>query len=124
MAKHAPTVERVAERAFLVVAYDGADSAAVRDTELEGHLDYIERYCDRYLTCGPINNPGDPTLIGSFFLVAAVDERDARSLVDGDPYVQSGMYASIDIREVTPAAGRWMGGVIWESAESVRARAS
>ena len=124
MARHAPTVDRIPGRTFLIVARDGEGSSGPRDRELEGHLEYIERHCDRYLTCGPMNNPGDPTLVGSFFLVSAEDEADARDLVNGDPYMTSGMYASVTVHEVTSAAGRWMGGVIWESADSVRARAS
>lgn len=124
MAKHAPTVPRVAERVFLVVANDGADSDADRDRHLEGHLEYIEKNCDRYLTCGPILGDDRATLTGSFFLVTAEDADDARAFLDGDPYLRSGMYAEVTVREVTTAGGRWMGGVIWESAEAIRAKAS
>ena len=124
MAKHAPTVDRVAGRTFLVLAYDGKGSAEARDRELDGHLEYVEKHCSRYLTCGPMNNPGDPALIGSFFLVAAEDEQDARDFLAGDPYMASGMYATVTVHEVTVAAGHWLGGVIWESAEAIRARAS
>ncbi len=124
MAKYAPTVDRITERTFLVVALDGEGSAVVRDRELDGHLEYVEKHCERYLACGPMNNPGDPELVGSFFLVTAEDERDARDFLAGDPYLSSGMYRSVTVHEVTPAGGRWMGGVIWESADAVRARAS
>ncbi len=124
MAEHAPTVPRVTERVFLVVANDGEGSDADRDRHLEGHLEYIEKHCDRYLTCGPILGPDKTTLTGSFFLVTAEDESDARAFLDGDPYLSSGMYAEVSVREVTVAGGRWMGGVIWESAEAIRAKAS
>ncbi|MDX1481748.1 MAG: YciI family protein [Woeseiaceae bacterium] len=124
MAKHAPTVPRLDERVFLVVAYDGPDSEATRDDALEGHLDYIERHCERYLACGPLHAPDRSRLIGSFFLVSASDADDARRFLNGDPYLDSGMYASIDVHEATVAGGRWMGGVIWESAEQVRAAQS
>ncbi len=124
MAKFAPTVERVPGRTFLVLAYDGEGSAATRDSELDGHLEYVEKNCDRYLTCGPMMNPGSPELIGSFFLVSAEDEQDARDFLDGDPYLGSGMYDTVTVHEVTAAGGRWMGGVIWESADAIRARAS
>ena len=124
MAKHAPTVERLSERTFLVIARDGEGSATVRDSELDGHLEYIEKHCDRYLACGPMNHPGDPELVGSFFLLVAEDERDARDFLAGDPYLNSGMYETITVHEVTVAGGRWMGGVIWESAEAIRARAT
>lgn len=124
MAKFAPTVDRITERTFLVIARDGEGSAAVRDSELDGHLEYIEKNCDRYLCCGPMRNPDQPELVGSFFLLAADSEREAREFLAGDPYMASGMYASVTVHEVTAAGGRWMGGVIWESADAIRANAS
>ena len=124
MAEFAPTVERVAERSFLVVAMDAEGSAAIRDAKLDGHLQYIEKNCDRYLAAGPMSNPDDSALVGSFFLVVAASPEEVRDFLDGDPYVASGMYASLTVHEVTPAAGRWMGGVIWESADAIRDRAS
>ena len=124
MAKNAPTVARVDSEVFLVLAFDAEGSADTRDRELEGHLDYVEAHCDDYLVCGPLREPGKPALVGSFFLVAAADEYAARKLVEGDPYVQSGMYREITVHAATPAAGKLMGGVIWESAEAIRAVAS
>ena len=124
MAKYAPTVPRIDGTVFLVLAYDGPGSAEVRDRELEGHLDYVEQNVERYLVCGPLRNPGEAPLIGSFFLVNAGTAEEARAVVSGDPYVKSGMYAEILVLEATPAAGRLMGGVIWESAEGVREASS
>ncbi len=124
MAKNAPTVPRIDGPVFLVLAYDGPGSAAVRDEELEAHLDYVEHNHERYLVCGPLRNPGEEPLIGSFFLVQADTAEDAEALVAGDPYVRSGMYADIRVHEATAAGGRFMGGVIWESAEAIRAAAS
>ena len=124
MAEHAPTVDRIAERSFLVIAYDGEDSETPRDTELEGHLEFIEKNYDRYLACGPMHSDDGTHLIGSYFLVLADSAKAARAFLDGDPYIQSGMYDRITVHEVTQAGGRWMGGVIWESAEQIRANAS
>lgn len=121
MAQFAPTVARVEGGVFLVLAFDGEGSAVVRDENLEGHLAYIEKHCDDYLVCGPLREPGGSQLIGSFFLVAAETEAAARAITDGDPYFQSGMYAEIRVLSATAAGGRWMGGVIWESADAIRA---
>ena len=79
---------------------------------------------NEYLVCGPLRNPGEPALVGSFFLLVADDAAEAEALVSGDPYFRSGMYADVQIREATPAGGRLMGGVIWESADAVRDKAS
>jgi len=121
MAKSAPTVPRIDGAVFLVLAYDGPGSAALRDEHLEGHLDYVEQHYERYLLCGPLRNPGEEELIGSFFLVRADSAEDAEAFVGGDPYVGSGMYAEVRIQEATVAAGSYLGGVIWESADAIRA---
>ena len=124
MAKFAETVPRIDAGVFLVLALDGPDSAAPRDAHLESHLEYVEKNVDRYLVCGPLRNPGEEPLIGSFFLVKADSADEARDLVSGDPYVKSGMYAEIQVHEATAAGGSFMGGVIWESAEAIRAMQS
>ena len=124
MAQHAPTVARVEEEVYLILAYDAEDTAGIRDRELAGHLDYVERNCDHYLVAGPLRDPGAESLIGSFFLVAAKDADAAEALVAGDPYVSSGLYRELIVHVAVPAVGRFMGGVIWESADEVRGRAS
>ena len=120
MAEHAPTCERHPTRAFLVMARDGDGSASARAEHLDGHLEHIERNWRRYLACGPFRPPGESTIRGSFFLVGADDEESLRALLDKDPYFACGMYASVETVEVNLAAGEWMGGVIWEDADSVR----
>ncbi len=121
MAKFAPTVPRIDGGVFLVLAYDAPGSEAPRDEYLEQHLDYVEKNVERYLVCGPLRQPGEAPLIGSFFLVRADSGEEARALVAGDPYVTSGMYQDILVHEATAAGGDLMGGVIWESAEAIRA---
>lgn len=124
MAKHAPTVARIDETVFMVLAWDGPGSATLRDDHLEGHLDYIEKHYERYLACGPLRDPGGADLVGSFFLVTGESEQDVRDFLAGDPYLNCGMYKAMTVHEATAAGGRWMGGVIWESAEAIRANAS
>ncbi|MEL7538641.1 MAG: YciI family protein [Pseudomonadota bacterium] len=126
MADFAPTVPRIDGTVFLVEGHDHEDgsSAKIREDFLEQHLHYVEKNCDRYLVCGPLWPPGEEAIRGSFFLIQAVDQAAAQALVDGDPYVDAGVYAKMVVRQVTPAAGRLLGGVIWESAEAVRQYAS
>ncbi|MEO1575605.1 MAG: YciI family protein [Pseudomonadota bacterium] len=121
MAKHAPTVARYQSNQYLVLAYDGPGSQPMRDAHLDAHLEHIERHLDRYVVCGPMLKDGGPALLGSFFVVFAADEADARALLDGDPYLNCGMYARIDVQQVTVAAGTAIGGVIWESGDAIRA---
>jgi uncharacterized protein YciI len=124
MAQFAPTVPRVDDNVFLVLAYDVEDSAEIRERELDGHLQWVEKHCEQYLVAGPLREPGADPLIGSFFLVAAASADDAEQIVSGDPYVKSGLYREIRVHAAVPAGGRFMGGVIWESADAIRDRAS
>ena len=124
MAQHAPTVAPVDGNVFLVIAYDAADSTAIRDQQLTGHLEYVEKHCDRYLVAGPMRDPESGSLIGSFFLVSAESVVDAQSLVDGDPYFTGGLYEEVKVHGAVPAVGRFLGGVIWDDPEALRGRAS
>lgn len=124
MAQHAPTVPRIDSDVFLVLCHDGEGSAAIRERELDGHLDYVEKHVEQYLVCGPLREPGEAALVGSFFLVAAESADAARAIVSADPYVRSGMYREIIVKTAVPAGGRLMGGVIWESADAIRDKAS
>lgn len=119
MAEFAPTVSRIDSNVFLVVGWDNEDSAGLRDEHMVGHLQYVEKHCDRYLIAGPLSEPGTAPLVGSFFLVAADTADAARELVAGDPYVKNGLYRALHIHAATPAVGRLLGGVIWESAEAL-----
>ncbi len=124
MARFAPTVDRIDCPVFLVIGRDVPDAGDIRDTALDGHLEYIEKNVDRYVACGPMREPGKSDFIGSYFLVMADDEAAARDLVSGDPYVRAGLYRDLEISEVGVAAGTALGGgVIWESADAIRARA-
>jgi hypothetical protein len=124
MARYAPTVPRIDSEVFLVICYDGEGSAEIRERELDGHLEYVEKHTDQYLVAGPLREPGTDPLVGSFFLVAADNADEARSIVSADPYVKSGMYREIVVKTAVPAGGRFMGGVIWESADAIRGKAS
>ncbi|MCH9696006.1 MAG: YciI family protein [Gammaproteobacteria bacterium] len=124
MARFAPTVPRIDSDVFLVLCYDGEGSAEIRERDLDGHLEYVEMHTDQYLVAGPLREPGTKPLIGSFFLLAAESADAARAVVAGDPYVQSGLYVRIIVHAAVPAGGRFMGGVIWESADALRGKAS
>ncbi|MEM7613061.1 MAG: YciI family protein [Pseudomonadota bacterium] len=124
MAKFAPTVPRLGKRVFMITATDAPGTDAERAEHLDAHLEYVEKHCEQYLICGPVRAVGEQKLAGSFFLVAAADENEAEAIVSGDPYFQCGLYGSIDRKEFTASAGKWMGGVIWESADEIRAYAN
>lgn len=115
-----PVVPRLADGAFVFWCEDGPDAAAMRLRHLDGHLAHIEAHHDRYLVAGPLRTDGAAALSGSLFVVAAPSLADAEALMAGDPYMANGVYARVEIRAFVPAAGRWMGGVIWRSADELR----
>ncbi|MEE4212545.1 MAG: YciI family protein [Parvularcula sp.] len=121
-----PTVPRLEEKCFLVICRDASsgNAAALRRDHLEGHLAHVEAHWQRYVTAGPIRNPGEEALSGSVFLVLAKDKADAEALMAGDPYVSSGLYGSMDVFEFTNSIGRFMGGKIWQDAASIAHRAA
>ena len=119
-----PFVPRPKQTCYLVICRDGPDSAESRGTHLKGHLDHVEKYWTRYVTAGPIRDPGADALVGSVFLVLADDLEDAKALMAGDPYITSGMYETITYNEFSNSIGQYIGGKIWESAEAIAHRAA
>ncbi len=119
-----PTVPRYDSPLYLVTCRDGPGSGAARAQHLDGHLRHVELNWRRYVLAGPLRMPGKQPLVGSYFLVRAADEADARALMAGDPYVSSGLYATMDVLEATASIGRYLGGKIWENADAIRDRAA
>ncbi len=119
-----PHVPRLAETCYLVTCLDRPGSAPFRHAHLDAHLEHVERNWTRYITAGPIRAPGGEALIGSVFLVLAGSLEEAKALMNGDPYITCGMYASIEYREFTNSIGLFIGGRIWESRDAIRDRAA
>ena len=119
-----PHVNRLEKTCYLVICRDGANSAEPRATYLKGHLDHVEKYWTRYVTAGPIREPGGEALVGSVFLVLADSLEDAKTLMEGDPYITCGMYETITYNEFSNSIGQYIGGKIWESAEAIAHRAA
>lgn len=119
-----PHVPRHPQTCYLVTCKDDlAKSETLRVTHLAGHLEHVERHWTRYVTAGPIREPGGERLVGSVFLVLADSLDEARKLMEGDPYITCGMYASIEYHEFNLSIGQFIGGKIWESLDAIRDRA-
>ena len=121
---HPPFVPRLDQTCYLVICKDGSDSAGRRVEHLKGHLDHVEAHWTRYITAGPIREPGGEALVGSVFLVLADSLEDAKTLMNGDPYITCGMYETITYNEFSNSIGQCIGGKIWESAEAIAHRAA
>lgn len=119
-----PHVPRLGQTCYLVLCRDGPGSAAPRRDHLAGHLTHVERHWRRYVTAGPLREPGGENLVGSAFLVLADSLDDAKTLMNGDPYITCGMYETVEYLEFTNSIGQFMGGKIWENHEAIRHRAA
>jgi uncharacterized protein YciI len=124
LSKDPPHVPRLSSLCFLVICRDGAGAVKARAEQLEGHLQHVERNWTRYITAGPIREPGQDQIVGSVFLVLAGSLADAQALMNGDPYITCGMYESIEYMEFSNSIGLFIGGKIWESSEAIRHRAA
>ncbi|MEM7662148.1 MAG: YciI family protein [Pseudomonadota bacterium] len=119
-----PEVPRLTQKCYLVICDDGPGSAAPRGEHLVGHLEHVEKHWQRYVTAGPIRQPGGEALVGSVFLVLANDLNDAKALMEGDPYITCGMYQSITYKEFSNSIGQYIGGKIWGDPASIAHRAA
>ncbi len=122
--KNPPFVKPLSQTCFLVTCTDGPDSAGPRLEHLAGHLEHVEKYWTRYITAGPVRDPGGEALVGSIFLVLADSLEDAQDLMNGDPYLTCGMYESVKYQVFSNSIGQYIGGKIWESTDAIRHRAA
>jgi uncharacterized protein len=120
-----PHVPRHPQTCYLVICKDDPERSKTRRVEhLDAHLAHVERHWKRYVTAGPIRAPGGEKLVGSVFLVLAESLEDAQALMENDPYITCGMYASVEYHELTLSIGQFIGGKIWADASSIRHRAT
>lgn len=97
---------------FAVLCTDDPTQAGVRDAALADHLAFVEAHSERYAVAGPLYDDAG-AMTRSLFLIYAEDEAEARAFMANDPYVARGLYAEMEYRRFLPAAGNWIGGVVW-----------
>ncbi len=114
MTQSALQVPKLDQATYMFTCMDGPDTGPLRLEHLEGHLVHIENNNEKYRVAGPMRKDSGGDIAGSFFLIAADSEAQAWDIMRGDPYIESGMYASITVHHIVPACGAWMGGVIWD----------
>ena len=106
------TVEQ-SRAVFAVLCSDDPAMRHVREEALAAHLAYVADNFERYAVAGPLLDEAG-VMTRSMFLIYAESETEARAFMAADPYVAGGLYAEIEYRRFVPAAGDWIGGVIWD----------
>jgi uncharacterized protein len=119
-----PTMPRQGQPTFLFVCKDGPDAPRLRAEHLDGHLRHVENNWQNYVTAGPLKAPGSSQIHGSALIVKADNLDAAWAVMNGDPYFTTGLFASIEVHDMTMSVGAYVGGKIWESADAIRHRAN
>jgi uncharacterized protein YciI len=102
--------------AWIAVCRDATDrdTAALRAAWRDRHFAYVESVLDRVLAAGPLARPGSRGHRASLFVYDVATEDEARALLEADPYFIAGIYGEVRLEPWWPAAGRWLGGTIWQ----------
>ncbi len=87
------------------------------------HFAYIESIMKQVLVAGPIPAEDGKGQRGSAFLYVTDDPEEALALLHDDPYYRSGLYETVEVLPFLPAAGRWLGGGIWQPQVKARIQA-
>jgi uncharacterized protein YciI len=89
---------------YLIKAQDRENSLAARMAARPLHLARLEALKDegRLLTAGPLpaidaEEPGPAGFLGSAVIARFASLEAARSWADADPYVDAGVYASVEV---------------------------
>ena len=84
---------------FAVYALDAPGMGEVRAANRAAHRERL-RVHDHPVTVrigGPLTD-GDGTMVGTLLVIEAPDRGAVERFVEGDPYVEAGLFGSIDIR--------------------------
>ena len=99
--------------AYVVICRDGPKGALVRATYTADHLSYIESVMDELNVAGPLYDDDGKAPVGSLYCLHTTSLVRAKEIIDNDPYVKNGAFASVEFFPHLPAAGRYIGGKVW-----------
>jgi uncharacterized protein YciI len=90
---------------WTISCVDKPDTAAIRDSVLQPHRDYLKSQKGILVLAGATQNDEGTAAIGSLFVVNVNTRTEARAFSDGDPFTQKGVFASITITRMR--RGQW-----------------
>lgn len=85
---------------FVMIGHDGPDGPALREAHHVSHVAHVEQLHrdGRILLAGPIKEDAGKQSIGAVIVFEADDLQAARRIVDEDPYVKAGVFASVTVQ--------------------------
>jgi hypothetical protein len=90
---------------WAISCIDKPDTAAIRDSVLQPHRDYLKSRKGILVLAGATQNDEGTVAIGSLFVVNVNSRAEAKAFSDGDPFTQKGVFASITITRMRK--GQW-----------------
>ena len=90
---------------WTISCVDKPDTAAIRDSVLQPHRDYLGSQKNILVLAGATQNDEGTAAIGSLFIVNVNSRAEAKQFSDGDPFTQKGVFAGITITRMR--RGQW-----------------
>lgn len=90
---------------WAISCVDKPNTAAIRDSVLQPHRDYLQSQKKILVLAGATQNDDGTAAIGSLFVVNVNSRAEAKKFSDGDPFTQKGVFASITITRMRK--GQW-----------------
>lgn len=90
---------------WAISCVDKPDTAAIRDSVLQPHRDYLGSQKGILVLAGATQNDEGTAAIGSLFIVNVNSRAEAKKFSDGDPFTQKGVFAGITITRMR--RGQW-----------------
>ena len=88
-----------------VSCLDKPNTAAIRDSVLQIHRDYLQSQKKILILAGATQTDDGLTAVGSLFVLNVNSRAEAKAFSDGDPFTQKGVFASITITRMR--RGQW-----------------
>ena len=90
---------------WVVTCVDKPNTAAIRESVLQPHRDYLASQKHILVLAGATQNDEGTVAIGSVFVLNVNSRAEAKKFSDGDPFTQKGVFA--DIKIVRMRKGQW-----------------
>ncbi len=90
---------------WIVTCIDNPNTAAIRESVLQPHRDYLGSQKKILILAGATQSDDGVTAIGSHFVLSVNSRAEAKAFSDGDPFTQKGVFASVTITRMRK--GQW-----------------
>jgi uncharacterized protein YciI len=90
---------------WAIVCVDKPNTAAIRDSVLQPHRDYLASQKGILVLSGATQSDDGTQATGSLFILNVNSRVEAKKFSDGDPFTQKGVFANITITRMRK--GNW-----------------